>query len=144
MKLLGLEDQVSCAHLLQQVADADGGNQNSQGRGFPQRPVGHPFDHNAQYGTDDHRKYNGKNRVHPGSTEGEEYDVAADHDDIAVGEVQHFGNAVDHRVPQGDQRIHAPQTDAVDQVGQKLHCVKHLTLSLSAVYKAAHMQKYSI
>ena len=48
---------------------------------------------------------------------GKEHNIAANHDNVAVGEVQHLGNAVDHRIAQGDQRVNAAQTDTVDQVG---------------------------
>ena len=48
---------------------------------------------------------------------GAEGNVAADHDDVAVGEVQHLGDAVNHCVAQCDDRVHAAQTDAVDQIG---------------------------
>ena len=50
---------------------------------------------------------------------GAERDVGTDHDDIAVGEVQHFRNAIDHGVAQRDQRVDAAQVDAADQMIEK-------------------------
>ena len=38
--------------------------------------------------------------------------IGANHDDVAVGEVQHLGNAVDHGVAQGDDGVDAAQADA--------------------------------
>ena len=48
-----------------------------------------------------------------GNAEG---NVSADHDDVAVGEVQHFGDAVDHRVAERDDGVHAAEADAADEV----------------------------
>ena len=104
-------------HLLQKVADADGRNQDGQRRGLTQRAVGDALDRNAQNGADDHRKDNGQHGVHTRRAKSKEHNIAADHDNVAVGEVQHLGNAVDHRIAQGDQRVNAAQTDTVDQVG---------------------------
>ncbi len=48
-----------------------------------------------------------------------ERDVAADHVDLAVGEVNHADNAVHHRIADGDQRIGTAQRDAVKHLLQK-------------------------
>ena len=79
--------------------------------------AGDALDRNAQNGADDHRKDNGQHGVHTRRAKGKEHNIAANHDNVAVGEVQHLGNAVDHRIAQGDQRVNAAQTDTVDQVG---------------------------
>ena len=79
--------------------------------------VGDALDRNAQNSADDHRKDNGQHGVHTRRAKGKEHNIAANHDNVAVGEVQHLGNAVDHRIAQGDQRVNAAQTDTVDQVG---------------------------
>lgn len=113
-------------HLLQQVTDANGRNQNGQRRCFTQRPVCHPFYQNSQHGADNHRKDDGYSRIPAEGTKGKENNIAADHDDITMGKVQHLSDAVHHCVAQCDQSIHAAQADAVDQVGQKLHPVIHL------------------
>ena len=62
----------------------------------------------------------GHQRRHPQRQHGGDNGVGAHHDDIAVGEVQHLGNAVDHRVAQGDDGIHAAKADAVDEVREEL------------------------
>ena len=43
--------------------------------------------------------------------------VAADHDDVAVGKVQHLGNAVNHRIAEGDDGVHTAEADAADEIG---------------------------
>ena len=120
---LGVARPQKLRHLLQKIAHADGRDQHGQARGFAQRPVGDRFDHHAQHRAHGHREHDGQQRVPAKAAEGEKDQIAADHDDIAVGKVQHFGNAVYHRIPQGDQRIDAAQADAADQIGQKLHAV---------------------
>ena len=116
-KALGVGRPSQLGHLLQKVADADGRNQDGQRRGLTQRAVGDALNRNAQNGADDHRKDNGQHGVHNRRAKGKEHNIAANHDNVAVGEVQHLGNAVDHRIAQGDQRVNAAQTDTVDQVG---------------------------
>ena len=116
-KALGVGRPSQLGHLLQKVADADGRNQDGQRRGLTQRAVGDALNRNAQNGADDHRKDNGQHGVHTRRAKGKEHNIAANHDNVAVGEVQHLGNAVDHRIAQGDQRVNAAQTDTVDQVG---------------------------
>ena len=58
-----------------------------------------------------------------------------------MGKVQHFGDSVDHRIAERDQRVDAAQADAGDQVGQKLHSLKHLTLVLPDVTEPQYVQK---
>ncbi len=45
-----------------------------------------------------------------------EADVAADHEQLAVREVDHEQDAVDDRVSEGDERVQAAQRDAVDDL----------------------------
>ena len=40
----------------------------------------------------------------------------AHHEQLRVSEVDHEQDAVDQRVPEGDQRVHAAQGDAVDEL----------------------------
>ena len=54
--------------------------------------------------------------------------IGTHHDDVAMGEVEHFGNSVHHSIPQGNDGVDAPHADAVDQVGQKFHTRSHLSL----------------
>ncbi len=48
--------------------------------------------------------------------EGDQRDEAADHEDVAMGEIDHADDAVDHRVADGDQAVDGAQRDAVDQL----------------------------
>ena len=41
---------------------------------------------------------------------------AADHEDVAVGEIDHADDAVDHRVADGDQAVDRTERDAVDEL----------------------------
>ena len=50
-----------------------------------------------------------------------EADVSTDHDDIAVGEVQHFSDAVNHGIAQSNDRVDTAKTDATNQEVQKTH-----------------------
>ena len=47
---------------------------------------------------------------------GDEGDKRADHEDVAMGEVDHADDAVDHRVADGDQAVDGAKGDAVDQL----------------------------
>ena len=107
--------------VLQQVADADGGDEDRQGGGGAQGLVSQTLNDDAQDRTDSHGQQNGNHRRQTQIGSGAEGDVAAHHDDVAVGEVQHLGDAVDHGVAQGDDGVDAAQADAADEVGQKFH-----------------------
>ena len=79
--------------------------------------------------------------THPGQaqrTHAQKGNVAAHHDDVAVGEVQHLGNAVDHRVAEGDDGVDAAKADTADKIGKKFHAV-HLVLSVLTVNVLRHM-----
>ena len=39
-----------------------------------------------------------------------------DHEHVAVGKVQHFGDAVDHRVAERDDGVHAAEAQTADQI----------------------------
>ena len=43
-------------------------------------------------------------------------DKRADHENIAVGEINEAQNAIDHGVAQGEQGVNRPQGKAVDQL----------------------------
>ena len=69
---------------------------------------------------DDHREQERGNRTPPrpelAGRDGEEADERADHEDVAVGEVDQADDAVDHRVAQGDQGVDEAQLEAVDHL----------------------------
>ena len=52
--------------------------------------------------------------VQPEAADGVVADERADHEDVAVGEVDQLDDAVDHRVAQGDQRVDEAQLQAAD------------------------------
>ena len=107
--------------ILEEVGNADGGDQNGERRGRTQRLVGQSFDRHAEHRADNDREHD----THPCRPaeigRRAEAHIAAYHDDIAVGKVQHFRNAVNHRIAQCDDRVDAAQTDAADQMVQKAH-----------------------
>ena len=118
--------------VLEEVAHADGRNQHGERRRFPQRLIGQPLDDNAQRGAHRHRQHNGNQLRQTEVLHGAEGDIRADHDDVAVGEVQHFGNAVNHRIAERDDGVDASQTDSVNQVGKKqCHFIHLICVSAS-------------
>ena len=112
---VGGPDQQSS--VLQKVADADGSDQHGQRGGGAQRLVGQPLNDDAQQGADDDCQQDRGQGVPAQIIVGAEGHIAAHHDDIAVGEVQHLGDAVNHCVAQCDDGVYAAQADAVDQIG---------------------------
>ena len=50
----------------------------------------------------------------PKSVQDAEADVGADHEHVAVGEVEELEDPVHHRVPEGDQRVDAAERRRVD------------------------------
>ena len=87
--------------------------------------VGQPLDDHAQHRADHHGQQHGhQSHSASGQAEGSSPSrlrlqtwhvkghIGAHHDDVAVGEVQHLGNAVYHGVAQGDDGVDASQADA--------------------------------
>ena len=112
--------------ILKEVADADGGDEHRQGGGLPEGLIGQPLNHNAQGGTHGHGQNDAQQRGQLVGRDGKKTDVRTHHDNIAVGEVEHFGNAVNHGVAQSNDGVHTAQTDTVNQVGQEGHHNTHL------------------
>ena len=72
--------------ILQEIADAYGCDEHGEAGRAAQRPVGQALDDHAEHGADEHGQQHGDR---PGQTQvrhGEQGYVAADHDDVAVGE----------------------------------------------------------
>ena len=107
--------------VLEEIAHADGGDQHREAGRRAQGLIGEPLDDDAKHRADDdgqqHRHDVGQSQI---EHRAERY-VTADHDDVAVGKVQHLGNAVDHGIAEGDDRVHAAEADAADEIGQKFH-----------------------
>ncbi len=100
----------------------------ARGGRLAQRLIGQPFDDHAQDGAHYHgQQHAGQSRDHGAgqrallkaagqAAHGEKTDICPHHNDVSVGKVQHFGNTVDHRIAQGNDGVHAAQTDAVDEI----------------------------
>src|SRR6201987_3906249 len=91
---------------------------------MPQRPVGDAFHRPAIERGDGHRhqKHDQQDDRDGGEAkgdqheEGDEGDEAADHENIAMSEIDHADDAVDHRVADGDQATDRAKHQAVDEL----------------------------
>ena len=110
--------QQLCA-VLQEIAHADSRDQNGQRGSLTQGLIGQALNGNTKSSTYQHGQQHTQNRGQTKGRHSKETDVRTNHDDITMGKVQHFGNAVDHSITQGDDGVHAAQTDAVDQMVQE-------------------------
>ena len=141
-EVYGVSAEQDLSRVLQKVAHADGGDQHRQASSLAQWPVGQSLDDHAQHCAYRHgnqhrhqrRSSSGKGRggipQQAASGKGRNIKgyIGTHHDDVAMGEVEHFGNSVHHSIPQGNDGVDAPHADAVDQVGQKFHTRSHLSL----------------
>ena len=118
---LGIGSPDHQGDILQQVAHADSSDQNGKGGRLAERAVGKPLDGDAQAGAEQHGDNKGQHRGQAPVLQAAEGDIGADHDDVAMGEVQHPGDAVDHGVAEGDDRVDAAQAETVDQIIKKNH-----------------------
>ena len=100
--------------VLQKVADADGGDEHAERRCLTQRLIRQKFDEDAEQRTDENADQHSDERRQTHLRHGDDAGIGADHDDIAVGKVQHLGDAVHHGVAQCDKRINAAQTETAD------------------------------
>ncbi len=90
-----------------------------------QRLVGQALNKNTENGTD-HTRENYRCPAREAEIRrGTERDIGTDHDDIAVSEVEHLGDTVDHGVAQRDDGVDAAHGQAVDQVLDKDRHVPH-------------------
>ncbi len=91
---------------------------------MPQRPVGDALDgpaieRGAGHGDDEHDKERERYRAHAERDQhqkGDERGEGADHEHVAMGEIDHADDAVDHRVADGDQAVDRSERDAVDEL----------------------------
>src|SRR3712207_6941777 len=58
----------------------------------------------------------------------------SDHEDVAVREVDHADDAVDHGVAHGDEAVDHPQADPVDQLLQRVRSEEHTSELQSRQY----------
>ncbi len=98
----------------------------------PQRPVGDALHRPAvergdrhrhqQHDQQDHRNHGEADRDQ--DQERDQRDEAADHEDVAMGEIDHADDAIDHGVADGDQAVDRAEHDAVDQLlGEIVHAL---------------------
>ena len=97
---------------------------------MPQRPVGDALHRPAIERRDRHRyqKHDQQDQGDGGQAErdqdqeGDQGDEAADHENIAMGEIDHADDAVDHGVADRDQAVDRAEHEAVDQLlGEIIH-----------------------
>ena len=118
---------------MEEIAHTNGCNQHSQNRRGPQGLIGQPFDDDPQDRTDNHGQDDAHHSGELKAGSGIEADVRAHHDDIAVGKVQHLGDAVDHGIAQGDDGVNASQANPADQKTQKGHIGSLISFSFFIV-----------
>ena len=110
--------------ILQEEGDADGGDEGYQAGRAAQGPVGHPLHRCRQQPADQHpgeqkQDQDQEGREIPQDAVGLQPqqdldpDEGADHEDLAVGEVDELQHPINHRVAEGDQGVHEPQDEAV-------------------------------
>ena len=86
-----------------------------------ERLICHLFDNNAQDRAGYHCDNDADNRAKACVLHAEEHHICTYHDNVAVSEVQHFCDTVNHCVAKSNDRINASQAETVDQVIQKAH-----------------------
>ena len=111
---------------------ADRREHRRQAERMPQRPVGDALHGPAIERGDRHRyqqhdqqdQRDGGQAERDQDQEGDQRDEAADHENIAMGEIDHADDAVDHRVADGDQAVDRAEHEAVDQLlGEIIHAL---------------------
>ena len=108
---------------MQENAHADRRNQQRQARRIldQQAMVREPLDDNAQQGANRNRQDYRRPKRQAELHHHDEHNVAANHDDIAMCEVNELDNAVYHAVAQGHQRVNAAKAKAVNHLDEKIH-----------------------
>ena len=102
--------------VLEEVAHADSGDKHRERRSRAQRLIRQTLDDNAEHRTHDHcDEYRRPCGQSPRADRHQRH-IAADHYNVAMGEVQHLGDAVNHGIAQRDYRVHAAETDTADEI----------------------------
>ena len=129
-KCRGCGPQEPQGEIFQEESHAQGGDHRRDPGGLAQGAVGQAFDGHPQHRGQQHAEGQGPQKDHhhgqmkrqaqqedgPGQAE-----VGPHHEDVAVGEVDHGEDAVNHGVAQGDEGVDAPQLQGVqDILGQEL------------------------
>src|SRR5215207_1996897 len=113
--------------VLQDDRHADCGNERRQAEGAAKRPIGNALDHPAIHAGNGHcyQKHDDE-RQHGQCQTGGAHDADGDyrdqrnegshHEHIAMGEVDHADDAIDHRVAYGDQAIDRPKRYSINEL----------------------------
>jgi len=128
---------------LQQDGDADRRDQRCQPRRIAQAAVGDAFDQDIHQHGHRNRPDDGDRQLHSARQAGEaavqqaqdgQADHGADHQHVAVGEINQVEHAVHHGVAEGHQRIHAAQHQSIeDLLDESFHsCLFRIDLTKTA------------
>ena len=113
--------------VLEDERHADRGDQGGQPRCVPERSIDDPFDEDVEEPDDRHREHEGTDQeereegqvvdrpalAHDPAEEDHGHE-RADHEDVAMGEVDELDDPVDHRVAERDQRVDRADREGVD------------------------------
>ena len=126
-ELLGQAAGDVAHQILQQIADADGGDHHGHPRRGAQRGIGAFFDGKAH----EHRQGDHDEDGHPHRHSGEggrqiDHHDTRQHEQVAVGEVDELQDAVHHGVADGHQRELSACGESSDQIRSQIH-VCHLS-----------------
>ncbi len=113
---------------LQQDRDADRRDQRCQARGVAQRPIGDALDDQTDGDAHRNRRQHADCQQQPTGCVDEhrlqkqncrQRGQGPDHQHVAVRKVDQVQDPIDHRVAERDQRVHAAEYQAVDDLLQK-------------------------
>ena len=122
----------TCEIVRQHERHADRRQHRREAERMPQRPVGDALDGPAVERGDRHRhqQHDQQDQRDRGEAERDQHqerdqrDEAADHEDVAMGEIDHADDAVDHRVADRDQAVDRAEHEAVDELlGEIIHAL---------------------
>ena len=119
--VLGTLPKITCGEVLQQVADRERGDQQRGRVGAADRPERDALDQRARRP----RRSPSWRRSAPASPDGrgQHERVAADHDQLAVGEVDQAHDPEDERDPEREERVEAAEADGVDRRSGSAACI---------------------
>ncbi len=103
----------SCAPFSKQERNADGRDEQAQTWGLAERRVGDLFDHHTEDRARGNGDHDGGDRMHVEGRHRVVRGVGADHDDVAMREVQKQDNTVNHAVTERDQCVDRAGLQAV-------------------------------
>ena len=127
--------------ILQENTHPQGGDDGRDSRGVAQGLVSQPFDGNAQQRRAEHGQQQGRHERQAQIHSGQKTEKGPHHEHVAVGEIDHGQNPVDHGIAQGDERIDTTQLQGIQhllqQVDNSFAQRRHLPF-YRLIRKAAH------